>query len=193
MDKNSACAIKTKTKMAVALKELMGEMPFEKITVSDITEQCRIHRQTFYYHFQDRYELLNWIVTSELLEPFAKDFSFDNMYERFEQVFSKMAAEKKFYQNAIKSNSIDFAGYISKVSEDYIRELLHNVSKAAKVSPLSEEDNRLSAEFFGFGLAGVISSWANRGMKESPQAMTRQIANIIDICKQITEKRNMLA
>ena len=53
MNKNSPCAVKTKKKMAATLKELMKTTPFEKITVSDITQASGVHRQTFYYHFQD--------------------------------------------------------------------------------------------------------------------------------------------
>ena len=49
-----SCSEITKRKIAAALKELMQTTPFEKITVSDISNKCEMHRQTFYYHFQDR-------------------------------------------------------------------------------------------------------------------------------------------
>ena len=43
------------------MKELMKRKSLEKITVSDIVQNCGLNRQTFYYHFQDKYDLVNWI------------------------------------------------------------------------------------------------------------------------------------
>ena len=55
----------TKRALASALKELLEHKPLNKITIADITEQCGVNRQTFYYHFQDIYALLEWIYTTD--------------------------------------------------------------------------------------------------------------------------------
>ena len=47
----------TKQALAAALKELMAQKPIENITIHDLTEHCGIRRQTFYYHFEDVYDL----------------------------------------------------------------------------------------------------------------------------------------
>ena len=57
----------TKRALAAALKELMGEMPFAKITVADICEKCDMNRKSFYYHFRDKYDLVNWIYDTEFI------------------------------------------------------------------------------------------------------------------------------
>ena len=46
---------KTTTKLAIAFafKELLLEKPLDQIRVNDITEQCEMNGQTFYYHFHD--------------------------------------------------------------------------------------------------------------------------------------------
>ena len=51
----------TKQALAAALKELMAQKPIENITIHDLTEHCGIRRQTFYYHFEDVYDLLRWM------------------------------------------------------------------------------------------------------------------------------------
>ena len=48
----------TKKAIALSAKELTKEKPYDKISISDIADRCGIKRQTFYYHFQDKYELL---------------------------------------------------------------------------------------------------------------------------------------
>ena len=60
----------TKRALAAAMKELMEQMPFSKISVSDIAEQCGMNRKSFYYHFKDKYDLVNWIFDMEYLAVF---------------------------------------------------------------------------------------------------------------------------
>ena len=57
----------TKRALADALKSLMSEMPFDKITVTQICDRCSMNRKSFYYHFKDKYELVNWIFDTEIL------------------------------------------------------------------------------------------------------------------------------
>ena len=45
----------TKQALASALRDLMQEMPFDKIRVSHICDKCNMNRQSFYYNFQDKY------------------------------------------------------------------------------------------------------------------------------------------
>ena len=51
----------TKNALAASMKKLMREKPFDKISVSDICIDCGINRKSFYYHFRDKYDLVNWI------------------------------------------------------------------------------------------------------------------------------------
>ena len=46
----------TKRALSAALKELMNEQPFVKISVGDICERCEMNRKSFYYHFKDKYD-----------------------------------------------------------------------------------------------------------------------------------------
>ena len=51
----------TKNALAQSMKNLMRVRPFEKISVSDICVACGINRKSFYYHFRDKYDLVNCI------------------------------------------------------------------------------------------------------------------------------------
>ena len=57
----------TKRALAQAMKDLMAKQPFAKISVGDICETCGMNRKSFYYHFRDKYDLVNWIFDSEFL------------------------------------------------------------------------------------------------------------------------------
>lgn len=51
---------KMKYKLANAMKELLVHTPVDKITVKQIVDQCDVTRPTFYRHFKDKYDLINW-------------------------------------------------------------------------------------------------------------------------------------
>ena len=58
----------TKNALAASLKKLLSKKELSKITITNITEECGVNRQTFYYHFKDIYDLLEWIFTNEVIE-----------------------------------------------------------------------------------------------------------------------------
>lgn len=64
--KNSEEISDTKEKMAAALKKLVTTKIFSKITVGDIIEETKINRNTFYYHFENMYDLLYWTYNREM-------------------------------------------------------------------------------------------------------------------------------
>lgn len=60
-----------KERMAEAVKRLLIDRKVKKLTVKDIVEECKITRQSFYYHFEDIPSLLQWILeqgTEKLLQ-----------------------------------------------------------------------------------------------------------------------------
>ena len=55
----------TKQILADALDRLLEKKPLEKIRINDLTEACGVNRQTFYYHFHDIYELVEWMYLTQ--------------------------------------------------------------------------------------------------------------------------------
>ena len=59
----------TKHQLAECFKELMLKGSFDKITVRMITEQAGVIRPTFYNYFQDKYEVMEWLLEEEVFRP----------------------------------------------------------------------------------------------------------------------------
>lgn len=190
MDKNLSCSEITKRKMAGALKELIRTEPFEKITVSDITEKCGVHRQTFYYHFQDRYELLDWILYQELFVPLVDGFNFDNMYEKLFRLFSTMYEDKRFYQHAMKINNDDIIRFIGSVVTDEFLRIIQTLGEESGVASVDEDEELFVSEFFGYGISGVVFNWVSKGMKETPEVMIKRMECLVNTCKTVIITRN---
>ena len=61
----------TKRALEASLKELLRHKPLDKITVSDLTDHCGVNRMTFYYHFKDIYDLVEWCCEEDAARALA--------------------------------------------------------------------------------------------------------------------------
>ena len=66
--KHEVTSLNTKKTLAASLKRFMEKKPLSKITVSEIITDCGVNRKTFYYHFEDIYALLKWMLEEEAIE-----------------------------------------------------------------------------------------------------------------------------
>ena len=90
----------TKKALAAAMKALMSEQPFQKITVSDICDRCGMNRKSFYYHFIDKYDLVNWIYYTEFVETVTKE-ALSTPWALSEAVCVYLYENRRFYANAL--------------------------------------------------------------------------------------------
>lgn len=90
----------TKRRLAMALKELLQEKPLKKITIQDIVERSHMTRQSFYYHFQDIYEVLELICQYELVDRIAykEEESFSQWLEHLVRL---MEENRWFYRKLL--------------------------------------------------------------------------------------------
>lgn len=159
----------TKKALAQSLKELGSTKVLDKITVLDITDHCGVNRQTFYYHFNDKYELLNWIYTQDLFIPLTKDLTFENWGDKLIELFRYMKQQKKFLMNTIKASNNFFAEYLEKV----LIELFHKAIRDLDLyNYLEEQEKDVYARFFAYGLTGVIVDWTLQGMKGDEEELS---------------------
>lgn len=152
----------TKKAIAKALKQICLEKPFDKISIADITTACGLNRQTFYYHFQDKYELLSWIYYNENFAIITDDINFDNWDEKILSMLKIMEQEKHFYINTIKEQEKTFESYLFEMSKALFLEAIEALDQRKKLDP---EEKVFDAEFYAYGICGVIISWAAGGMK----------------------------
>ena len=166
----------TKKALAQSLKELGASKILDKITVADITEHCGVNRQTFYYHFDDKYELLNWIYTQDLFIPLTRDLTFENWGDKLVQLFQYMKQQKSFFMNTIKSSNNFFAEYTNKIFAELFKKAIVELNM---YSHLNEKEQDIYARFFAYGLTGVVVDWAIKGMKEDADQLTDLLQHMI--------------
>ena len=97
----------TKRQLADCLKELMTSQTIDKITIQDITTKLNVNRQTFYYHFEDIYDLLHWTLQQEAVQ-LLQDKENDLLWkEGILALFHYLQDNKKFALSTINSLGVD--------------------------------------------------------------------------------------
>lgn len=95
----------TKRALALALKELMEEFSFEKINVAQICERCDMNRKSFYYHFKDKYDLVNWIFDTEFTTIAVEENAavpYDERWDVIQLACEYLYENRGFYRKALK-------------------------------------------------------------------------------------------
>lgn len=109
----------TKRLIANSFKELMLKMPFEKITIKTITDHANIIRPTFYNHFHDKYELMEWIAKTEVVEGVAALINERKGTAAIKFMFSKVLEDKEYYRRALDiTGQNGFADTLSNIITD---------------------------------------------------------------------------
>lgn len=82
--------------LAESLIELSAKKPIDKITIKEITDKAGVIRPTFYNHFQDKYELIEWIIKTELLEPIKPLLNAGMIFEAIVLMLNNISANSVF-------------------------------------------------------------------------------------------------
>lgn len=164
----------TKSAFAAAMKELMETLPFAQISVTALCAQCGMNRKSFYYHFKDKYDLVNWIYDTEFAS-FAGEQGFSGEWELLEAVCAYFYANRAFYRRAWQIEGQNcFAGHF--------RECLLAAAEE-RLAPLcpEREVRRVQAMFFADAICCAIGRWMTQREPAPPQyflAVLRSCAQV---------------
>ena len=89
----------TKRALEASLKKLLLQKPLNKITINDITEDCGVNRMTFYYHFKDIYDLVDWILMEDAAKVMEGRKSFDTWDEAYLDILHQLQENKTLVLN----------------------------------------------------------------------------------------------
>lgn len=164
---------KTKEKLAEAFKAVACRKSFSKTTIADITKECGMTRENFYYHFHDKYDILHWVFKNQLL--FQEDDHTDNMsVEQLTIIFiKKINKDYKFYRTIVKDLGPD---QVRKEVFPYIQEITHRFvedSMDKDIWKLREEKEHFAVEYFTDAFISFITNYLseNNTMDEKMMIM----------------------
>lgn len=153
----------TKRALAASFKKLLNQKTLNNITVQDITLDCGLNRQTFYYHFQDIYDLLEWIFDNDT-ESFLATGSAENWQQSFVEVFCYLKENRTLVINTYHSVS---RSYLEKFLKERLHPLFGDlVASKAKGMDISQEDLDFIVNIYVLGIIGITLEWIDGNMQD---------------------------
>ena len=151
----------TKRALEASLKELLRHKPLDKITVSDLTDHCGVNRMTFYYHFKDIYDLVEWCC--------EEDAAF------FTSVYRSISREQ-------------LENYLYRLTYDLMMGVVEERAAGMTVRP---EDKEFIANFYKFAFVGLTLDWIKNDMRQDPAQLVEQLSTLIhgDVTKALEKCR----
>lgn len=152
----------TKRLFAATLKEQMTRLPFARIGVTDLCAGCGMNRKSFYYHFKDKYDLVNWSFDTEFA-AFAGRRVFADEWELLEQLCMFFYADRDFYR---KVWQIEGQNCFAEHFREFLRARTEEYLKPACPETGAR---RLYAVFFADALSCAIGRWITEKDPAPPQ------------------------
>lgn len=167
----------TKRALEASLKNLLLKKPLNKITVSDITEDCGINRMTFYYHFKDIYDLVEWTCVEDASRALDEKKTYDTWEQGFVQIFEAVLANKPFIMNVYRCVSRErVEKYLNQLTDGLLMGVIEERSACMTVR---DEDKDFIARVYSYIFVGLMLDWVGNNMKDDPQELVERLAVVI--------------
>ena len=166
----------TKNAIRASFMKLLDERPLSKITVKDITDDCGINRNSFYYHYQDIPSLIQEIFTQEI-ERIIQDHPSIDRLEDCISIASAFAVEnKRAILHVYNSVNRDiFEQYLWRACEQTVVTYFRTAFPEAR---LSDEDRSVLLHFHTCNTFGLVCGWLNSGMRLDMNAFSARLCEI---------------
>ena len=153
----------TKRMFANELEEMMAHMPLSKVRVAELCTRCGVERRVFYYHFQDKYDLVAWMfeqdrsAAAEVCTPYTKEF--------YAEAHARLWARRDFYRRAFEEDAQNSIGrYLVQFSIGANEVALRRYLGVAALA----HDVAFEARHFAFGNVGCVTDWLRGSFEATP-------------------------
>ena len=147
--------------LADSLKQIMASNPFDKISVAEIVEHSGLNRNSFYYHFKDKYDLVNWVFQTEFVDRIKIEDS-DSSWRFIEQICNYFYENRVFYVNALSVKG-------QNSFSDYFTSKFYEILAPRFAAMLgNRKDKDLYANLFADAFLAIVLRWLKDGAKIPP-------------------------
>ncbi|MBN6049485.1 TetR/AcrR family transcriptional regulator [Lactobacillus helveticus] len=160
----------TKQKLAQTLKALMATTPVDRITIDMLTQRAHLTRNTFYYHFDDIYSLLEWVYKQDLLVSVTTYTQITDWKVAYQLILDYIETNKQFCMNTFRSVARDLLeGFLYSVASDLVGKVIIHSNR--DVSPNLTEAIK---NFYGWALVMQVVQWLANDLKEPKAAVVHR-------------------
>ncbi|MGN0114839.1 MAG: TetR/AcrR family transcriptional regulator, partial [Acutalibacteraceae bacterium] len=158
--------------------KLLNKKPLDKITVKDLVDECGINRSTFYYYFEDIYDLLNHVFETETRRALEQLTEQENWSNATITAISFALENKRAIYHIYNSVSRErLEKYLYNIVEGVMTSAVNLVSRGLNVSA---EDKAIAVDVYKFMLVGLVLDWVEKGMKSDAKQTLDRIFLMLD-------------
>ncbi len=161
--------------LAESFKELAAVKAIEKITIREITDRAEVIRPTFYNHFQDKYELLEWIMRRELIDPMKPLIAEGRLRDAVMSALEKMQEDRAFYLKAVQ---LEGQNSFAETLVACIKELILEHVSPQKLRGLADYEwltPETAADYYAHQINYIVMTWGRGGMRYEPAELTEAL------------------
>lgn len=163
----------TKRALEQSLKNLLLKKPLTKITINDIAEDCGINRMTFYYHFKDIYDLVEWVCTEDARRALEEKSSYDTWQQGFLQIFEVVRENRPFIMNVYRCVHQEQVEKYLKPQVDQL--VLGIIEEEADTMTVKEADKEFIARIYSYVFVGLMLDWIKEDMQGDPKQIVDRL------------------
>lgn len=155
-----------------ALISLLQRYPFDKIDVQDLAEEANLSRQTFYYNFKNKQDLVCWILeedSNRAVDAFRRTGDLESYIAQILQIIK----EKQMLYCSITTSEMRRRLYVGYFENGMINcaQIAENRSSLGRMSANLWD----ALHFFTYGASGMVQNWVENGMQQTAQQLTETI------------------
>ena len=174
----------TRQVIARTLIELLDEKPVAKITVKDIVEHCGVNRNTFYYHFRDIPDVVDYTMRQEMDRLLAGEVKARTFPALFFNVISYLTQRRRAILHIYNSLAREsFLHYLHSIADYTVRQALGGFTGDSGLSDEEFETTCFTCRCF---LEGILIDWLDHDMSYN------LLARLQDAGRLLTDKWDIL-
>lgn len=152
--------IRTRKLIMDSFVQLSMKKDFKKITISDITSEATVNRATFYYHFTDKYDLLNKVLKEDLMKKVLKEIEKHEKInpQTITSIFLSIISFQSSLSSQCKKNFEAFSTTIENVIKKELEKTLYYMLMKETPSK-KEEEVRARSVILSWGIYGATVDW----------------------------------
>jgi len=177
----------TKDVLAKSLLKLLQNNSLDKITVQDVVNEAGVNRQTFYYHFQDIFALVSYVLDQEIPKQLT-DISSPEQIPQWRRAYRDFT-DKLYANRTLVLNTYDaitprqFESYLYSKTRPVITMMIDSESDGLNITAA---DREFLIEIYARGCAGLVISWMDEGMPDQHHVqLTRFLDSIQETVRTI--------
>lgn len=174
--------------LAQSFKELACQQPIEKITIKQITDKAGVIRPTFYNHFSDKYNLLEWILVQDILIPVQPLVENGMINEAMLLIFYNAEKQKEFFMHVCRMEGQNsFRDMVEKGIQALLGGMIEEKMKGKTPKNKWLTPERIAA-YYSQSMTYIVITWIESGMEISPEELmevygfmiTRSLADVLE-------------